>query len=168
MKVSKAMNTHWTAHSTDDFVFRIAADFIVQLEDKMESLQLSQDALADILGVTKGRVSQIFNNPGNLTLKKIVEYCKALNMKVAITSYEDNDPENRKGPINSEIFKICWERSGKPRDFWALEETNVKDQIDENHARAMNAKASNIYFRNFTAQMPPKEVYRPMLATVAK
>lgn len=118
------MNIHWTERSIKDYIFRIAADFIVQLEDKMESSPLTQDALAKKLGVSKGRVSQVFNNPGNISVKTMVEYCRVLNMKVAIVAYEDNDPENKKGPINSEIFKICWEKSGKPRDFWAFQEVS--------------------------------------------
>ena len=120
------MKTHWTERSIKDYVFRIATDFVVQLENKMESLPISRDKLAKKLGVTKGRVSQVFNNPGNITLGKIVGYSKALNMKVAIVAYENDDPDNRKGPINSEIFKICWEKAGKPRDFWAFEETSEK------------------------------------------
>jgi len=113
---------HWTNRSNKDFLFRIAADFVAQLEDKMESLSISQDELARKLGVTKGRVSQILNNPGNITLGKVVEYARTLKMKVSIVAYEDDDPNNERGPINSAVFNICWERYGKPQDFWALEE----------------------------------------------
>ena len=124
------MKTHWTNRSLEDYVFAIATDFIVQLENKMEDIGLSQDELAKQLGRSKGRISQMFNDPKNPTLGKIVEYSKALGMKVAIVAYEDNDPENKRGPINSEIFKICWEKTGKPRDFWAFEEIsdNIKAQ----------------------------------------
>ena len=116
------MTPHWTERSNEDFLFRIAADFITQLEDKMESLPMSQDELAQRLNVTKGRVSQILNNPGNITLSKIVKYARTLGLKVSIVAYEDNDPNNENGPINSEVFSICWEKSGKPRDFWAFQE----------------------------------------------
>lgn len=122
------MKTHWTARSVKDYLFRIAADFIAQLENKMDSLPISQDELAKRLGVTKGRVSQLINHPGNISLAKMIEYAKALGMKISIVAYEDNDPENKKGPIDSEIFKICWEQLGKPRDFWAMQEivnTNI-------------------------------------------
>jgi len=116
------MKTHWTAHSTKDFAFRIALDFIAQLDKKMESTTLSQGALAKKLKVSKGRVSQVFNDPGNIELETIVKFSKALNMKVAIVAYEDDDPKNTKGPVDPEIFKICWEKAGKPRDFWAFQE----------------------------------------------
>jgi transcriptional regulator with XRE-family HTH domain len=112
------MKAHWTAKSVKDYIFRIAADFIAQLESKMDSLPISQDELAKRLGVTKGRVSQLINHPGNISLAKMIEYAKALGMKVSIVAYEDNDPENKKGPIDSEIFRICWEQLGRPRDFW--------------------------------------------------
>lgn len=126
------MKTHWTERSNKDFLFRIAVDFIAQLEDKMESLPISQDELAQRLGVTKGRVSQILNNPGNITLGKIVEYARTLEMKVSIVAYEDNDPNNERGPINSAVFNICWEKYGKPQDFWAFEEKESMASTVEN------------------------------------
>lgn len=112
------MKAHWTARSVKDYIFRIASDFIAQLENKMNSLPISQDELAKKLGVTKGRVSQLINHPGNISLATMVEYAKALGMKVSLVAYDDNDPENKNGPINSEIFKTCWEQLGKPHDFW--------------------------------------------------
>lgn len=58
----------------------------------------------------------------------MIEYGKVLGMKVSVVAYEDNDPKNTKGPINSEVFRICWEQLGKPRDFWDMQEivsTNI-------------------------------------------
>jgi transcriptional regulator with XRE-family HTH domain len=119
------MRKHWTERSIEDFIFRIAADFIAQLEEKMESSGITQDELAKSLGVTKGRVSQIFNNPGNLTLKNVAKYARNLGMKASIVAYDDGDPGNEKGPINSEIFKICWDKAGKPHDFWTVQEVST-------------------------------------------
>jgi len=137
------MTTHWTSQSIEAFAFRIAADFIAQLEDKMESIPISQKELAKILGRTKGRVSQIFNNPGNLSLEKIVAYSKALNMKVAVVAYTDYSPGDDNGPINSDIFRICWEKSGKPRDFWAFEKKDDQIQAEESHALVATTVAAN-------------------------
>lgn len=123
------MTVHWTGRSVEDYRFRIAADFIAQLEKKMESPPISQDELAKKLGLTKGRVSQLINHPGNLTLSKIIKYASALGLKVSIVAYEDDDPENKKGPIDSEIFQICWEKSGKPCDFWAFQDFNGQLEI---------------------------------------
>jgi transcriptional regulator with XRE-family HTH domain len=123
--------SHWTEKTYKDFLYRITDDFIVQLEDKMEALNISQDEFANKLGVTKGRVSQIINNPGNMTLKKIVEYARTLGMKVSVVAYDDDDADNINGPINSEVFKICWEKSGSPKDLWAFEkELAPEDQLD--------------------------------------
>jgi transcriptional regulator with XRE-family HTH domain len=114
------MRRHWTSRSTEDFVYRISSDFVLQLEKKMEEEKMSQKALAGRLRVSDGRVSQILRNPGNLTLKKIVEYSHVLGMKVSIVAYDDGDPHNDYGPVNSEIFHLCWKRAGAPRDFFAL------------------------------------------------
>jgi len=112
--------THWTERSVDDFLYRIATDFVMQLENRIQSKPLTKAQLAQKLGVSKGRVSQILNNPGNLTLKMIIKCARALGMKVAVVAYADNDEKNERGPVNSEIFRVCWENAGKPIDFWAL------------------------------------------------
>ncbi|MBM4329364.1 MAG: helix-turn-helix transcriptional regulator [Deltaproteobacteria bacterium] len=114
---------HWTERSVGDFLYRIAADFVAQLETKIEAESLNKADLAQKLGISKGRVSQIFNNPGNLSLKTIIKFARALGMKVTIVAYDDKDQDNARGPINSEIFRICWENSGKPADFWSLQES---------------------------------------------
>lgn len=128
--LSKGKETHWTERSTKDYLFRIVSDFIAQLEDKMGDMY--QNQLAAKLGVTSGRVSQILNHPGNLTLSKVVEYSRALNMKVSIVAYDDGDPENKRGPINSDVFRICWEKIGKPLDFWAFEDINTTTKAASN------------------------------------
>jgi len=110
---------HWTANSNDAFVYRIASDFIIQLEKKMNG-HISHTKLAERLGVSKGRVSQVFNNPGNLTLKRMVEYSRALGIKVSVVAYDDGDTENANGPINSEIFYQCWKNCGSPANFYSL------------------------------------------------
>jgi predicted XRE-type DNA-binding protein len=117
------MSTHWTDRSTKDFVYRISSDFILQIEKKMEEERVNQAHLAETLGVTDGRVSQVLRNPGNLTLRKMVEYARSLGMKISVVAYEDNDPENENGPINSEIFNACWIKAGKPTDFFTLHES---------------------------------------------
>jgi len=114
------MAKHWTEGSIEKFVNRLSFDFITQLAKKLESLPLSRGKFAEKLNLTTGRVSQIFNDPGNLTLRKIVKYAKAVGMNVAIVAYDDDNPNNERGHINSEIFAACWERAGRPVDFFSL------------------------------------------------
>lgn len=119
------MSAHWTDRSINDFVYRISSDFALQIENKLDEKNITQSSLAETLGVTDGRVSQVLRNPGNLTLKKMVEYARSLGMKVSVVAYEDDDPQNKKGPINSQIFTACWKKSGKPSDFFALREPSA-------------------------------------------
>lgn len=119
------VNKHWTSGTIDNFVFQIAADFTLQLERKLDTGPISNKELAERLEVTAGRVSQVLNNPGNFKLRSMTEYARALGMKVTVVAYDDNDPENVKGPINSEVFYECWKRQGKPRDFYDLQNNIV-------------------------------------------
>ena len=118
-------NRHWTAESNDAFLHRISSDFIAQLEKRLEALPITQGALARKLGVSEGAVSHILNNPQNLTLKTVVAYARALGIKVSIVAYDDDDPQNERGPIDSEIFSGCWGNAGSPRNFWDLKEAKT-------------------------------------------
>lgn len=113
---------HWTESGVDDYLYRIASDFARQIAQTMETTGTNQAKLAKELGVSEGRVSQVLNNPGNLTLRKMIEYARALRRKVSIVAYNDNDPDNQNGPINAEVFALCWDRAGKPSDFFELRE----------------------------------------------
>jgi transcriptional regulator with XRE-family HTH domain len=115
-----AMNAHWSTKSADEFLFRVAADFVRQIETFMDREGVSQSQLAAKLGVSDGRVSQVLNNPGNLTLKKVVEYAMALNQKVALVAYQTSDSV-ADAPVMPEVFSRCWDKAGRPRDFFDLD-----------------------------------------------
>lgn len=126
---NRSEKKHWTERKIRDYLFSIVADFITQLEAKMDSLHISQDEYAKKLRVSKGRVSQLLNHPTNFKLETIIKYAKALGIKVSIVAYDDDDPRNTKGPINSEIFRMCWEQKGKPRDFWAMQDNEANNRV---------------------------------------
>lgn len=117
---------HWTHSSVENFVYEISSTFVAQLETKMEEQEISRSDLAKRLGKTTGRVSQVFNDPGNLGLKLIVEYASELGLKVSLIAYDDNDPNNEKGPINPEVFVKSWEKQGCPSNVFEVEEAKPK------------------------------------------
>ncbi len=117
--MEKLNTQHWTSESVEDFTFRIASDFLAQVETKIENGEVSRTELAARLRRTVGRVSQLFS-PGNTTIKSAVRLTRAAGMKVALIAYDDNDPENQNGPINSEIFYRCWKHLGSPKTFFEL------------------------------------------------
>jgi transcriptional regulator with XRE-family HTH domain len=117
---------HWTESNVEAFIQKLTFDFITQLEKAMESNpDINQSVLAQKLNVSEGAVSQILNNPRNLTLKTMVRYARALGMKLALVAYDDSDPDNSRGPINSDIFRLCWERAEKPRTFRAFQQPDA-------------------------------------------
>ncbi|HEY6119628.1 MAG TPA: helix-turn-helix transcriptional regulator, partial [Pyrinomonadaceae bacterium] len=65
--------THWTERSAKDFLYSIASDFIEQLQERMEAIPMKQSELARAAKVSKGYVSKMFKNPGNLSLETIVK-----------------------------------------------------------------------------------------------
>ena len=124
------METHWTERSIKDYRYKIIDDYISQLEKKMEDKEISIKDFSKMFKTSKSRISQLLNDPGNITFDNVVKLARALEMKVSLVAYEDNDPENKRGPINSEIFKICWEKAGKPQDFWATQQTQYLQDSD--------------------------------------
>lgn len=123
---------HWTERSSKDYQFRVSADFVAQLESRLDDLGWSQAKLAQELGVTEGRISQILNNPGNFSLNLMVKCVRALRMKMAIVAYDDGDVSNLMGPVNSEIFRLCWEKTGKPSDFWEVDQADTAKSYSGN------------------------------------
>ena len=117
-------SVHWTAESTKAFRYRVVSDFVLQIEKRMDQLGWTHKKLADALGVSKGRVSQILNNPGNMTLDLMIRCARALNLKVAAIAYDDGDQDNQRGPVSAEVFRISWEKLNKPLDVWSVQETN--------------------------------------------
>jgi transcriptional regulator with XRE-family HTH domain len=118
--------THWTERSSKDFLYSIASDFIEQLQERMEAIPMRQSELARAAKVSKGYVSRVFKNPGNLSLDTIVKFARIVGMKVSIIGYVDsNDPANSRGPISADVFRMVWQNAGEPADMWAIRERRV-------------------------------------------
>jgi hypothetical protein len=113
------MVKHWTNERTDGFAIAVTIDYLSQLEDRLDSMPITRREYADRLGKDPSWVSQVFNSPEkqNPTILSLVEFARALGMKVSIVAYDDHDPDNNNGPIVSEIFSHCWEKLDCPRDL---------------------------------------------------
>ena len=121
--MASSLTIHWTERNADACVQRTASDFMLQVQKVIDANGAKQTDLASVLGVTPGRVSQVLNTPGNLTLKKVVQYARAIGRKVSIVLYDDGDPQNHNGPIDGQIFVTCWENAGRPTTYrdWEVE-----------------------------------------------
>src|SRR5690242_17677706 len=85
----------------------------------MASEEMDRAELAEKLGVSKGRVSQILNDPGNLTLKNVVKYSEVLGRKVTIVTYKDKAASREQVPVSPQVFVACWEKAGRPTDLFS-------------------------------------------------
>ena len=113
----KSDKHHWTEDDIESYVYRIGFDFVTYISELLDSGNLTQAELAGKFQVTEGRVSQILNDPGNLSLKLIVKLARALGKKVSIVGYDDGDSENINGPVSAAVFVECWKGAGKPADL---------------------------------------------------
>ncbi len=115
--------THWTERSTKDFLYSVASDFVEQIQRRMKTLDMKPAQLARESKVSKGRISQIFKDPSNISLETMIKCARALGLKLLVSAYEDvDDPNNERGPLNGEIVNILWERAGRPFDMWDIRE----------------------------------------------
>jgi len=89
--------SHWTERSIDDYAYYILADFLDQLD-----IDLSNDE---------------DDSAGYILLSTIIKRAQDKGKHVALIAY-DKTPV----PIVSDIFYRCWERAGKPEDYFALGE----------------------------------------------
>jgi transcriptional regulator with XRE-family HTH domain len=113
---------HWTSNSVEDYRFSVGFNFCESILTRMHEKHMSQKKFAKRLGVTEGRVSQILNHPGNMTLSSMIKWAKVVGMKVSVLAYNDGDPKNLKGPIPEYVFIKCWELNKKPSTMFDLTE----------------------------------------------
>jgi hypothetical protein len=120
-------NEHWAFDDQTSLQTRIASDFLAQIEKIIADKDWSHADLAKALDVTEGRVSQVFNNPGNLTLRSMTKFALSVNMLVSVVAYKMNDHIRQSGPVGADVFEACWSKLGKPMTHWDLEEKWVVD-----------------------------------------
>jgi transcriptional regulator with XRE-family HTH domain len=137
---------HWGTRTDDDFLYQVAFDFVAQLEDSMEAKQL-RATLAKNLGVSKGRVSQILNDPSRLRLENVVRCARALGLKVSIVAYKDpRKADDDSGPVPPQVFVKCWENANQPTDLFAAGmavASTTGIETDRKWARIRESHASN-------------------------
>ena len=158
---------HWTRQSTADYVYSISSTFIAQIETKMEDDDISRTEVASRLKKSSGRVSQILNNPGNLSIRVMVEVANSLGMKVGVIAYDDSDPDNTKGPIDPDVFVKSWEKLGRPVDLFALEEAVLpvaeSPMVTHNFSQENSGIAlfQTTQYSSFYSSAPPQILPKP-------
>jgi transcriptional regulator with XRE-family HTH domain len=80
-----------------------------------EKMQVSRSAITQLL-------SELRNN--NFTLDTLLGLSGAVGLQCAIVLYQT--PNEDGAPVYAEIFARCWERVGKPKDFWELNDGDIK------------------------------------------
>ena len=136
--------SHWTQGNVGDFVYSISLDFFTQLEDRIQESKLQQKELAERLEITPSAVSQMLSSPpGKPELETLVKYALAVGSKVSVVLYDDDDPNNERGPVYSGIFEKSWEALNKPRDLEALSEA-AQQIVSVTHINAAYINAASL------------------------
>jgi predicted XRE-type DNA-binding protein len=64
----------------------LAGQVMRLLQQALDASELDQKALAEQLGVTQGRVSQVLNGDGNMKIAAVARYLRALGYETQITA----------------------------------------------------------------------------------
>jgi len=105
-----------------DFPFFVANNFLIQIENRLSELGWSQSMLREKMEMPVGSISHIFRNPECLTFDIMIRLARTVGLKLCVVAYDDSDPE--KGPVNPEIFRMCWEKLNRPTAHWQLEDND--------------------------------------------
>lgn len=87
----------------------LAAQVMRILEQALDASGLDQKALAEKLGVTQGRVSQVLNGDGNLRVAAVARYLRAL-------GYETHLSATPVDPGNPDLPRVSRRRSPPARE----------------------------------------------------
>lgn len=64
----------------------LASQVMRLLQQALDASELDQKALAETLGVSQGRVSQVLNGDGNMKIAAVARYLRALGYQTQITA----------------------------------------------------------------------------------
>jgi transcriptional regulator with XRE-family HTH domain len=106
----------------EDMRYRIVADFLVQIDQMLVEKDMTHADLAERSGVTPGRISQIFNNPGNVTMDTVVALADAVGFSVSLVACDMGKKAPERGYVLAGILAECWRRMGRPTNYFDLEE----------------------------------------------
>jgi len=95
----------------------ITFNAITQIQAIFETSGLKQAELAEKLGITEGRVSQILNADTGMTLKQMVRLVRTMGLKACVLFYNDGDARDKYGPLHPSIFESCWKECGEPKSM---------------------------------------------------
>ena len=81
-------------------------DFTETICDLLEKEKISRKELADLLGKSKGFVSQLLNGGRNLTLRTVADILHVLGYRASLTPFKEGEQRQASNVIESQyIFK---------------------------------------------------------------
>lgn len=96
-------------------------DFMANVEATLERRGWTLNYLAQQMEVQEKYLKQFTRNPAILPFNMAVKMARALNLKITLFMYDDEDINNKQGPIPSDLFVQCWEAQNRPCTQWDFE-----------------------------------------------
>ena len=107
--------SHWTEEGPTAFVHALVTSYVRDLNALLSSIEMGTKELGERSGLGKQAAQSTLENVLRWTTEKMVFWARTAGLKVSIVVYDDGDPDNEKGPVDSRCFYACWKKCGSPR-----------------------------------------------------
>lgn len=115
--------------------------FVVEVQSLIQELMdergINRSQLADILGVSKARVSQIFSDNGNVTVKTLAGAAHALGDKLVITS---ENLMNKKSAREEQYIRNAILKADNVVGMWTISNDDQCDMEISNSSRRYSTR----------------------------
>ena len=107
-----------------DCLYKLSHQFTSQIKIAMDQGGLKYKDIAERMGLTPGRVSQIMHDPGNITLSTMIKLGNAVGLKTSVLLYDYNYDNLDDDHIIPSVFRACWRRLGSPKNMLDIYDDN--------------------------------------------
>ena len=121
---------HRTSKSSEDLRFSVLCNFVDQISLYASAQGISSEELAHRLKITEQSLEeQLFDDPQPPSFDFLLKCAFALELKLTIVTYPQEN--NSQGTVHFSVLQECWNKAGKPRTAFDLEEKIDKVPMPE-------------------------------------
>lgn len=125
MEINTDMSTyHWTQDNVKSYKTSFLFHFVTQVENKMEELNITNETLAEMIGISSKKLYKLLDNPIKIKMKMVFKITKALECHVGLVIYDKSHGIKKKhpGPIYPGLMEQSWMLCERPVDNFEMED----------------------------------------------